>query len=143
METQHERVAASLDQVMAGLPAWHASARAPERDRLVAALIAHRAVVLEHLDDEEARLLPVAARHLSRQEWDTQGEHFLASTPKRQLLIFLGAVLEDADASERASVLSAMPIPARLIWQTIGRVSYARHTRRVRGRASSLVTSGV
>ena len=143
MEAQHERVAASLDQVMDGLPAWQASARTPERDRLVAALTAHRAVVLEHLDDEEAHLLPVAARHLSRQEWDAQGEHFLASTPKRQLLIFLGAVLEDADARERASVLSAMPVPARLIWQTIGRVSYAWHTRRVRGRASSLAASAV
>ena len=30
--------------------------------------------------------------------------------PKRQFLIFLGAVLEDADASERASVLTAMPV---------------------------------
>jgi hypothetical protein len=117
MEAQHERVAASLDQVMLGLPAWQASARTPERDRLVAALTAHRAVVLEHLDDEEAHLLPVAARHLTRREWDAQGEHFLASTPKRQLLILLGAVLEDADASERASVLAAMPVPARLIWQ--------------------------
>ena len=76
MEAQHERVAASLDQVMACLPAWQASARTPERDRLVAALTAHRAVVLEHLDDEEAHLLPVAARHLTRQEWDAQGEHF-------------------------------------------------------------------
>lgn len=141
MEAQHERVAASLDQVMACLPGWQASARIPERDRLVAALTAHRAVVLEHLDDEEAHLLPVAARHLTRREWDAQGEHFVASTPKRQLLIFLGAVLEDADARERASVLTAMPVPARLIWQTIGRVSYARHTRRVRGRASSMAAS--
>jgi hypothetical protein len=59
------------------------------------------------------------------------------------LLVFLGAVLEDADASERASVLAAMPVPARLIWQTIGRVSYARHTRRVRGRASTRAASAV
>jgi hypothetical protein len=55
-------------------------------------------------------------------------------------LIFLGAVLEDADASERASVLTAMPAPARLIWQTYGRISYARHIRRVRGRVSGLDT---
>jgi hypothetical protein len=50
------------------------------------------------------------------------------------LLIFLGAVLEDADARERASVLTAMPVLPRLIWQTAGRVLYARYTRRVRGR---------
>jgi len=72
MEAQHERVDASLGEVMACLPAWQASARTPERDRLVAALTAHRAIVLEHLDDEEAHLLPVAARNLTRREWDAQ-----------------------------------------------------------------------
>ncbi len=113
MEAQHEQVAASLDRVMLALRAWQASARVPERDHLVAALSGHRAILLEHLDDEEAHLLPVAARHLSRRGWDAQGEHFLASTPKRQLLIFLGAVLEDADARERASVLTAIAVLPR------------------------------
>ena len=134
MEAQHEQVAASLDRVLRALPAWQATARPPERDRLVAALTEHRAILLGHLDDEEMHLLPVAARHLTRPEWEAQGEHFLASTPRRQLLIFLGAVLEDADARERASVLTAMPVLPRLIWQTAGRVLYARYTGRVRGR---------
>lgn len=97
-------------------------------------------MLLEHLDDEEARLLPVAGRYLTRPEWDALGEHFVASTPKRQLLIFLGAVLEDADASERASMLTAIPALARLIWQTYGRISYARHVKRVRSWASGLDT---
>lgn len=143
MEAQHERVAESLDRVMLALPAWEASASASARGTLADSLREHRGVLLEHLDDEEAHLLPVARRYLTRLEWDALGEHFLASTPKRQLLIFLGAVLEDANASERASVLTAMPVPARLIWQTIGRVSYARHTRRVRGRASNLAANAV
>jgi hypothetical protein len=141
MEAQHERVAGSLDRVMLALPAWQAAASAPARDTLVNALREHRGVLIEHLDDEEAHLLPVAGRYLTRPEWDALGEHFLASTPKRQLLIFLGAVLEDADARERASVLMAMPAPARLVWQTYGRISYARHVKRVRGRASGLDTA--
>ena len=141
MEAQHERVAESLDQVMLALPAWQASASTPARDALVDALSEHRGVLLEHLDDEEAHLLPVAGRYLTQPEWDALGEHFLASTPKRQLLIFLGAVLEDADAGERASVLTAMPAAARLIWQTYGQISYARHIKRVRGRAAGLDTS--
>lgn len=141
MEAQHERVAESLDQVMLALPAWQAAASTPARDALVDALSEHRGVLLEHLDDEEAHLLPVAGRYLTQPEWDALGEHFLASTPKRQLLIFLGAVLEDADAGERASVLTAMPAAARLIWQTYGQISYARHIKRVRGRAAGLDTS--
>jgi hemerythrin-like domain-containing protein len=134
METQHERIAESLDEVMRALPAWQASASVPERDQLVAALMGHRAVLVEHLDDEEAHLLPVAGHHLNRAEWDVLGEHFLATTPQRQLLIFLGAVLEDADMSERASVLTAMPAMPRWIWRTAGQQIYARRMRHLRGR---------
>ena len=66
----------------------------------------------------------MAGRHLNRAEWDALGEHCLASTPKRQLLIFLGAVLEDAEPGERASVLGDARA-ARLIWQTYGQIGYA------------------
>lgn len=75
MEAQHEQVAESLDQVMLALPAWQASASTPARDALVDALSEHRGVLLEHLDDEEAHLLPVAGRYLTQPEWDA-----LAST---------------------------------------------------------------
>ena len=134
MEAQHERVAASLDRVMLALPPWQASANAAARDGLVAALTGHRSIVMEHLDDEEAHLLPLASRYLTQEEWAAQGEHFLATTPRRQLLIFLGAVLEDADAGERASVLTALPALPRWIWRTAGRRIYARRMRRLRGR---------
>ena len=134
MEAQHERVAASLDRVMLALPAWQASASTSARDGLVAALTEHRGIVAEHLDDEEAHLLPLAGQYLTRAEWAAQGEHFLATTPRRHLLIFLGAVLEDADTGERASVLAAMPALPRWIWRTAGQPIYARRMRRLRGR---------
>ncbi|MFC9969311.1 DUF4267 domain-containing protein [Spirillospora sp. NPDC127200] len=90
MEEQHERVAASLARARAAADRWEATAAAPERDELVAALAEHRAVLVEHLDDEEAHLLPLAERHLTAAEWDAQGEHFANSAPKSKLLTFLG-----------------------------------------------------
>lgn len=54
-------------------------------------------------------------------------------TPKPQLLVFLGAVLEEASPAEAATVLGAMPRAARLVWRTVGRRIYARRMRRVRG----------
>ena len=61
------------------------------------------------------------------------GQHFVATTPKAELLIFLGAVLEEATPDERAALLSAMPRVARLAWRSVGRRRYASHIRRVRG----------
>ncbi|MFI0449327.1 hemerythrin domain-containing protein [Actinomadura sp. 6N118] len=133
MEAQHERVAASLTRLDTAFPAWEGAAGAGERDAVVAALAEHRAVLIEHLDDEEATLLPLAAEHITEQEWASMGDHMVANTPKPLLLRLFGAVLEDADPAERALVLSALPAPVRAIWHVIGRPSYARHVRRVRG----------
>ncbi|MFD0568436.1 hemerythrin domain-containing protein [Kitasatospora gansuensis] len=136
MEQQHERVAASLVAAEAAFLAWEPTAGASERDVLVAALTEHRAVLTEHLDDEERELLPLAARQLSVSEWSALGEHFLASTPKPKLLLFLGIVLEDAEPAERAALLGAIPRPARLLWSLVGRPQYARRVRAVRGTKS-------
>jgi hemerythrin-like domain-containing protein len=132
MEAQHERVAATLTRLETVVPAWAATAAAAERDSLVAALTDHRAVLLEHLDDEEATLLPLAAQHLTEAEWASLGDHLVANTPKPALLTLFGLVLEDATPAERAALLAGLPAPVRGIWHVIGRPRYARHIRRVR-----------
>ena len=132
MEAQHDRVAATLVKLDTAVPEWEATASADERDTLVAALADHRALLLEHLDDEEVTLLPLAAQYITEQEWASPGEHLVANTPKLTLLTLFGMVLEDANAAERATLLSVLPAPVRAIWHVIGRPRYARHIRRVR-----------
>lgn len=75
----------------------------------------------------------MATRHLTSAEWATLGEHFVAATPKSQLLLFLGAVLEEATSAERAALLGAMPRVARLAWWAVGRRRYASYVRGIRG----------
>lgn len=133
MEAQHERVAETLARAEAALPAWEATAGEAERDTLVAALSDHRAVLVEHLDEEETALLPLAARHLTAREWNAMGDHFFAATPKPKLLFFLGMVLEDAEPAERAAMLADLPGFARALWRFVGRPSYVRRMRTVRG----------
>uniref|UniRef100_A0AAU2JUM5 Hemerythrin domain-containing protein n=1 Tax=Streptomyces sp. NBC_00049 TaxID=2903617 RepID=A0AAU2JUM5_9ACTN len=136
MEAQHERVAATLSAAGDALPAWERTAGEADRDRLVAVLAEHRSVLVEHLDDEEESLLPLAARHLSAHEWGALGEHFMTNTPRHELLFFLGMVLEDADRAERAAVLAGLPLAARLLWHTVGRPAHARRVRAVRRTAA-------
>ncbi|MGW1893280.1 hemerythrin domain-containing protein [Streptomyces sp. NPDC002004] len=133
MEAQHQWVAATLAAAEVAVPAWESGAGEAERDALVAALADHRAVLVAHLDEEERSLLPLAERHLTVDEWKAMGEHFQAATPKPKLLFFLGMVLEDADATERPTVLGGLPLPARLLWYAVGRPQYARRMRRIRG----------
>ena len=135
MEQQHARVAETLAGVLEALPDWQASAGATSRDPLTDSLSLHRRVLIEHLDDEESHLLPLAARHLAGPEWEALGEHFVATTPKAQLLISLGAVLEESTPEERVTILGTMPRVAQLAWRSVGRRRYASHMRRVRGDA--------
>ncbi|MBF6320678.1 hemerythrin domain-containing protein [Nocardia cyriacigeorgica] len=135
MQHQHERVEATLASLDTAVPAWEATAGADERDTLVAALADHRAVLIEHLDDEENLLLPVAADYITDAEWASLGEHLVANTPKLTLLTLFGLVLEDADPGERALLLGVLPAPVRVIWHVIGRPRHVRHMRRVRAGA--------
>ncbi|WP_306355662.1 MULTISPECIES: hemerythrin domain-containing protein [unclassified Nocardia] len=132
MQAQHERVEATLAALDTAVPAWEAAAGADERDTVVAVMVDHRAVLLEHLDDEETTLLPLAADHITEREWASLGDHLVANTPKLTLLTLFGLVLEEADRGERAKLLGGLPAPVRAIWHTVGRPRYARHIRRVR-----------
>lgn len=135
MEAQHERVVETLDAVDGLVAKWAPTAQAEARDRLVAALEEHRAVLVEHIDDEEAHLLPLAEQFLTAKEWAALGEHFVLNTPKTKLFKYFGMVMEEADERERAVLLGGLPAPVRLVWRLLGPSLYARTMRRVRATA--------
>ncbi|GAA0798571.1 hemerythrin domain-containing protein [Spirilliplanes yamanashiensis] len=132
MEEQHERVAGTLAAIDGLLTTWERTADPAVGAELAAAYEAHRAALVEHLTDEEDHLLPLIEEHLTVAEWNRLGERFAVETPKDKLLLFLGALLEEADAQERAHMLGNLPAPARLVWAVYGRFRYARSTRRLR-----------
>lgn len=132
MEAEHGRVVETLDEVDGLVTKWAPRADAETRDRLLAALEEHRTVLVEHLDDEEAHLLPLAERFLTAKEFGALGDHFAQHTPKTKLFKFFGMVMEDADERERAIMLGSVPPPVRLLWRLLGPPLYARTVRRVR-----------
>ncbi|MQY05773.1 hemerythrin domain-containing protein [Actinomadura macrotermitis] len=132
MEEQHERVAATIERVRALLGPWTLTADEAARDALAAALTEHRAVLAEHLDDEEDNLLPLAGRHLTEAEWNAQGDHFVRHTPKNKIFTLLGVVLEDATPEERADFLAALPAPARVYWRLYGARHHAARMKKLR-----------
>ncbi|WP_232385163.1 DUF4267 domain-containing protein [Actinomadura violacea] len=132
MEAQHEKVAATIARLHELAGPWARTADAAGRDALAAALSEHHAVLVEHLDDEEENLLPLAERHLTEAEWNAQGDHFVEHTPKTKILTLLGVVLEDATPDERAEFLAGLPAPARGFWRLYGARHHAARMRRLR-----------
>ncbi|HEY5788846.1 MAG TPA: hemerythrin domain-containing protein [Microlunatus sp.] len=133
MEEQHHRVEDVMGRLPDALDRWETEARPAVGEEVAATIDELREALIEHLDDEELYILPLAARNLSPTEWAALGHHGTSEMDKADLPILFGMVLEDATSEERVMMLSALPLPVRLLLRTVGAWQYRRYVRRVRG----------
>jgi hemerythrin-like domain-containing protein len=136
MESQHEHVDRLMDDLDPLLTSWRQHARADDRDRLATVLDALYVHLVEHLDAEEQRLLPIAARNLSQEEWDALGEVGRSKVPRKERSLVFGMFGYDGDPEVLASMLADAPAPVRWLVPRLGRRAYARHAARVYGTAT-------
>jgi hypothetical protein len=105
-------------------------------DELAGTLEELRVVLVDHLNLEEAQVVPLAEQHLSASEWNRMGQRGVREVRRRELPLVFCAVLEEADEKEREILLNVLPAPARVAVTTVGAVHYRRYISRVRqGRA--------
>ena len=136
MQSQHERIDALLHESDAAAARWRADAAAPERDHLADVLDELSTTLAEHLDAEEQRLLPIAARCLSQEEWEAVGQRARAGTrPSEQLLTF-GMIQHDGDPVVVARMLSGAPAPVRRIFPALARRAFRRRALLIHGTAT-------
>jgi hemerythrin-like domain-containing protein len=133
MEHQHERVGGLILEARGLAAHWAVSADAVSAGRLADAVARLAEALAEHLDEEERHVLPLAAEHLTVEEWEALGERGRAGTPKSRRMTLLGALLEEATPAETAVFMRRLPPPARLLWRLVGRRRYARETAEIRG----------
>jgi hypothetical protein len=133
MQAQHERVHVGVDQCQELLGHWRTDPDLSLGEQLASALGELHEALVEHLDQEERDILPLAEQYVSVAEWAKLGEHGRGSMSRDQLPIMFGAILEDAEPAERADMLAQVPGPVRLILRTVGARQYRRYISRVRG----------
>lgn len=133
MQQQHDQIGEYLERIRSLLPVWAGTGAPRQRDKLATTLADASVVVETHLDEEEREILPLVAAHLTIVEWDELGERMHASMPRSLMLKFLGMVLEEATPEEQRQMVSALPLPARMIWGLLGRRKYQGLVRSVRG----------
>jgi hemerythrin-like domain-containing protein len=136
MESQHATVETLLGEVAGLLPTWRRTAGPDERDRLAGLHDRLHLHLVEHMDAEEERLLPIAARTVSQEEWEAMGAAARAGTPRSQSLLVLGMIVQDGDPEVVGLMLSSAPAPVRWLLPRLARRRYARHARAVHGTAT-------
>lgn len=132
MERQHEQVDARTEQVRTLATAWARTPTALAGEQLAQLVEDLAAALFEHLDLEEREILPLVARHVTVEEWQSMGEHGRDEMTFKQLPLMFGAILEDADDAERDHLLGQLPVAVRLVLRTLGARQYRRYITRVR-----------
>ncbi len=135
MEAQHHVVEELVDRLGPAIDRWVAEARPAVSEEVASTVDRLREALLEHLDDEEAHILPIAARAVTQQEWDELGEHGTSKMTPGQLPLMFGMVLEEATPEEHRMMMGVLPLPAQLLMRTYGVWRYRRYVRSVRGAA--------
>ncbi len=132
MEAQHGQVEHYLEQLEPALRRWESEARPAVSEEVASTFDRLRDALLEHLDDEERHILPIAARCITQAEWNELGDHGLKQTKKKDLPILFGAVAEEATPEEMVEILGTVPLPVRILLRTVFAKKYQRYISRVR-----------
>jgi hypothetical protein len=123
MDAQHHEALALLQEARAALTAWpggDAAAQRATQERLDE-LGSH---LLEHLSEEEQKVLPLAAAHLSPEEWGALPGHGLANFHGDKIWLILGLIRERMTEEQRAAMLAHMPPPAVDMWTGFGEQAF-------------------
>jgi len=116
VEHEHQVIATALDAASAACTAWRQRPSAETGEALAAALDHLNEVVQPHLDDEEQKVVPLAAVALTQQEWDAMGKRGMSSVPRNKRAIAAGMMLEPLNAADRAYMMKHVPAPLRLLF---------------------------
>ncbi len=123
IEAQHHAVTGAIDAVTTASNTWRASPTVDTGQALAAYLDELNAVLQPHLDDEEQRIVPLAAITVTQKEWDAMGESVVASIPTAKVR----GTYTSAEDPNAASSYSADD-PHLLRWANWWKMTTARGT---------------
>ena len=116
VEHEHLLIKTALDAASAACAAWRGRPSAETGEALAVALDHLNTAVQPHLDDEEQKVVPLAAVTFTQQEWDEMGERGAAWIPRNKRGIAFGMILEPLSQADRAFMMRSLPAPVRLLY---------------------------
>ena len=116
VDHEHQLIKTALDAAAAACTAWRQQPSAETGEGLAAALGQLNTVVQPHLDDEEQKVVPLAAVTLAQREWDALGKHAVAQMPRAMRGVAFGMILEPLGEADRAYMMRVLPAPVRMLF---------------------------
>jgi len=124
LESEHDEMIQSLEQVSSLVEAWRADPSAPNRAALHTELIAFERRLLGHLAHEELSVLPLLAQHLSPEELGVLGTYLWDGLEPEQRGVVFNMIVDDTDDVRGEAFLSTLGEAARADVANGGRAEY-------------------
>jgi hypothetical protein len=132
-EAQHHGLDDAGEEVNRALAAWQHDA-ASDDTALLAALDVFISRLTEHMGMEEARILPLAEKHVTAAEWRELGPDSMKDLPKTKVPMFFGCAAYEADPEVLKEIMEAtLPAIPRVLMGIFGPRAYASYSKRVHG----------
>jgi hypothetical protein len=133
VNAEHEVVLGTLGAAEQAVADWRAEPSVASRDAAVAALGAMGPILVEHLDHEEADVVPLIALCINVAEWGemsaTAFQRFSGDKP----WLVIGLIQEQMLAEENATMEANMPPPVHEFWVGSGRRMFEDFLAELRG----------
>jgi hemerythrin-like domain-containing protein len=122
-ESQHADVVGRMLAVNESVNSWElkGDSGAPE---LLEAMRSLDESLTPHLDEEETEVVPLAAEHLTVEEWGAMPAHGMRNFEGDKVWLIVGLIRENFTQQQRDAMLEAMPPPARQMWEGMGEAAF-------------------
>jgi len=123
LEEEHKQALKLLAAARGALAEWPGAdgdTAAATQTAVAESLEALRAQLVEHLDEEETRALPLCAEHILAEEWSQLPGHALAGYQGDKVWLILGLIRQRMTQAQRDAMLEHMPPPPRDMWINFG-----------------------
>jgi hypothetical protein len=123
LEEEHKEALKLLAAARGPLAEWpraDGDTAAAAQTAVAESLEALRAQLVEHLDEEETRALPLCAEHILAEEWGQLPGHALAGYQGDKVWLILGLIRQRMTQEQRDAMLEHMPPPPRDMWINFG-----------------------
>jgi len=135
MEAQHAALISSLQTAEDAAERFGKSGSTVDGQALASACKSLREALVEHLDQEEQDVLPIAARCVSPPEWGALPAHALSHYEGTRVWLPFGLVLEAMPDDVREDLLAHVPPPVSQMWFGGGSDAFANEMATIRGSA--------
>ena len=133
VNAEHEALLGTLEVAEQAVAAWRADPSSASRDAAGVALESLRTILLEHLDHEEAEVVPLIALCINVAEWGEMSATAFQRFSGDKVWLVLGLIQEQMLAEENATMEANMPPPVHDFWVTSGRAMFQNYAAELRG----------